>query len=69
MTAIVQSDHPSYRHVDYMYEFEPDQDGEFYYFYDWFDKFRSDLYSGRISLHEEMKKLGHSKKNGTSVRP
>ena len=62
--VVVQTNHPQYTHVDYIYRFPIAEcanefghvDG---WVQDWFAKFESDITSGRISIHKVMRKLGY----------
>jgi hypothetical protein len=63
--VVVQTDHPKYKHVDFIYRFPIDElqgpDGAIDEWVDgWFNPFVSDIYAGRESLHEVMKYAGHS---------
>ncbi len=64
---IVQTDHPDYQHVHYIYKFTmsecEDSAGHVdSWVENWFDRFRDDVTSGRHSIHKIMKSLGHRKK-------
>jgi hypothetical protein len=63
---VVQTDHPDYQHVDYIYKFDISEcvDGHGYidaWVESWFNKFRDDVTSGRHSIHKIMRSLGYSK--------
>lgn len=63
---VVQSDHPDYQHVDYIYRFPiAECEDEFGYVdgwvENWFTKFESDITSGRHSIHKIMRGLGYEK--------
>ena len=64
--VVVQTDHPQYQHVDYIYRFPIDEicekDGTVDGWVDgWFRPFVEDIYAGRESLHDTMKYAGHMK--------
>ena len=59
---VVQTDHPSYSKLDYIYKFPiKDCEDEFGYVDTWVEKcfrpFESDVISGRISIHKLIKEL------------
>lgn len=63
---VVQTDHPQYRHVDYIYRFNiedcEDKNGHVDTWIEtWFTKFEDDVTSGRHSIHKIMKAMGHEK--------
>ena len=63
---VVQTDHPQYKHVDYVYRFDikdcADEKGQIDKWIEtWFDKFSLDITEGRVSIHEIMKKKGYEK--------
>lgn len=63
---IIQSDHPDYQHIHYIYRFPitecEDSAGHVdSWVEDWFNPFRDNLTSGRESIHTLMKTLGHKK--------
>jgi hypothetical protein len=64
--VVVQTNHPDYKHVDYIYRFTIDEcaDEEGYidsWIETWFNKFSLDIKEGRVSIHEIMKKEGYEK--------
>lgn len=64
--VIVQTDHPDYQHVHYIYRFPlneiEDVDGHIDGWIErWFNPFRDDIISGRHSIHKLMKALGYTK--------
>jgi hypothetical protein len=65
---IVQTDHPDYQHVHYIYRFPiaecEDENGHIDHWEEtWYHQFESDVLSGRHSIHKIMSGLGY-KKNG-----
>jgi hypothetical protein len=65
---VVQTDHPDYQHIDYIYRFAieecTDSTGSVEYWVDtWFRQFNDDIASGRHSIHKLMKALGYEKQN------
>lgn len=64
--VVIQTDHPQYRHVDYIHclPIEECEDENGYvdtWVEKWFEPFRQDVVSGRVSLHTTMRLLGHTK--------
>lgn len=64
--VVVQTDHPKYTHIDYIYRFPIDDlrstNGAIDEWVDsWFNPFQSDIKSGRKSLHKIMKSASYSK--------
>lgn len=64
--VIIQSDHPDYAQVHYIYKFTvaecEDATGHVDHWIEtWFNPFRDDVVSGRQSIHKLMKALGHKK--------
>jgi hypothetical protein len=62
VSIVVQTDHPKYTHVDYIYCFPIKEcEDEFGYVdtwvENWFTKFRDDVMGGRQSLHKIIKSL------------
>lgn len=55
--VVVQTDHPKYKDVDYILEFDCQSSAQFNYFETWFQNFESDIKSGRISLHQFVKQV------------
>ena len=65
--VVIQTDHPQYKHVDYMMKFvaEDCYCTEGYidnWVKTWYNQFEDDIYTGRKSLHEIMKQNGYEKK-------
>lgn len=65
--VVVQTDHPRYDHVDYIYRFPiescVDKNGRIdSWEKSWFLKFRDDLKSGRQNISEVMKSVGCTKR-------
>lgn len=61
---VVQTDHASYKHLDYIYKIPIEECQDELGYVDswvetWFNPFVSDLKSGRKSLHTIMKDLKH----------
>jgi hypothetical protein len=57
---VVQTNHPKYAHVDYIYQFPIAECTDKFGYVDawvenWFKKFETDVTSGRLSLHDIMK--------------
>jgi hypothetical protein len=65
--VVIQTDHPDYLHVDYIHclpvELCEDKSGHIdTWISNWFEPFREELESGKVSIHVLMKKLGYEKK-------
>lgn len=64
--VVVQTDHPQYQHVDYVYRFPIEECRDERGYIDsweknWFTKFENDITSGRHSIHKIMKAMGYEK--------
>lgn len=64
---VVQTDHPNYQHVDYMFRFPlnecTDENGNIdKWIEEWFDPFVNSVKTGQHSLHKVMLGLGYRKK-------
>lgn len=64
--VVIQTDHPYYKHVDYIYRFAIDECEDEKGCIDnwvetWFDKFSLDIIEGRVNIHEIMKSEGYEK--------
>ena len=62
---VIQTNHPSYRDLDYLHRLPvsecANKDGHIDDWVDgWFQEFRDDLLSGRMSLHEYVKSVKKS---------
>jgi hypothetical protein len=60
--VIIQTDHPKYKHKDYIriFDIEDCLDENGYidlWVQNWFNKFRDGILAGRVSLHEIMKEV------------
>lgn len=61
---VIQTDHPQYEHVDHIHKFKLSTFETHDDFEDWFAGFKSNIKSGRVSIHTLMKSLGYKKKEG-----
>lgn len=64
--VVVQTDHPQYKHFDYIMKFAIEECLCDKGFIDswvemWYTRFIDDIYSGRKSLHEIMKQSGNKR--------
>lgn len=64
--VVIQTDHPQYQHIDYIYRFPIEECKNEHGYIDeweetWFNKFSLDIKEGRVNIHEIMKNEGHEK--------
>ena len=69
--VVVQTDHPQYTHVDYIYRFDirdcEDSQGHVDTWVEtWYNKFESDVISGRHSIHKIMRAMGYREQHTAS---